>query len=225
MDRRIGLALPAVALGVALLAAGSLATGTSSPVAAEASLIGSLSVDGAPVESMAAAAGNSSLNCTRTAANGPIHCTASNPAGLKKIDVGAGLPAGAGAAVAHTTTRAGTSAAAAPGARWTGSLSLRVDAGGTPRTERDLPDRRPGNAATQDQSIVGCATGPVQFDIPADVAGPVGSTLRVGLVDCSRPAIAADVRSAAAAQATSARTWFSLQTSGARVAAAPAAGR
>jgi hypothetical protein len=224
MDRRIGLAIPAVALGVALLAAGSIATGTSPPVAAEASLLGSLSVDGAPVDAVAPAAGNSSLNCTRAAAGAPIHCTASNPDGLKKIDVGAGPPPGAGAAVAHTTTRAGTSAPAAPSARWSGSLSLRVDAGGTPRTERDLPNRRPGNPATQDQSIVGCAKGPVQFDIPANVAGPVGSTLRVGLVDCSQPPLAA-AQAGRAAQAASGRTWFSVQTSAAGVAAAPAAGR
>jgi hypothetical protein len=216
-----------VALGVALLAAGSLATGASRPFAAEASeasLLGSLSVDGAPVDAVAGAAGNSSLTCTRTAAGASIHCTASNPDGLKKIDVSAGLPTGARAPVARTTTRAGTSAAAAPGAHWSGSLSLRIDAGGTPHTQDDLPNRRPGNAATQDQSIVGCAKGPVQFDIPADVAGPVGSTLRVGLVDCSRPALA-DIRSAGAAQAASGRTWFSLQTSAAGVAAAPAAGR
>src|SRR3954452_18385420 len=133
MDRRIGLALPAVALGVALLAAGSLATGTSPPVAAEVSLLGSLSVDGAPVDAVAAAATNSTLNCTRAGANAPIHCTASNPDGLKKIDVGPGLPTGTRAPVAHTTTRAGTSAAAAPGAHWTGALSLRVDAAGSLR--------------------------------------------------------------------------------------------
>jgi hypothetical protein len=223
MDRRIGLALPAVALGVALLAAGTLATGTSPPVAAEASLLGSLSVDGAPVDALAAAAGNSSLICTRAGAGAALHCTASNPDGLKKIDVSAGLPPGTRAPVAHTTTRAGTSADAAPSAHGTGSLSLRVDAAGTPRAQRDLPNRRPGNAASQDQSIVGCATGPVQFDIPADVAGPVGSTLRVGLVDCSRPATA-DLQAARAAQATTGRTWFTLQTSAAGAQAA-AAGR
>ena len=228
MDRRMGMALAGVAVGVALLAVGVLATGASRPAAAsesaEASLLGSLSVDGAPVDAVGAAAGNSSLNCTRAAATGPIHCTASNPDGLKKIDVGAGLPAGGRAAAVHTTTRAGTSAAAAPSVHWSGSLSLRVDAAGTPRAERDLPNRRPGNAAAQDQSIVGCAKGPLQFDIPADVAGPVGSTLRVGLVDCSRPALA-DVQAGRAAQTASGRTWFSLQTSAAGVAAAPAAGR
>src|SRR6185436_1438270 len=83
MDRRIGLAIPAVALGVALLAAGSLATGTSPPVAAEASPLGVFSVDGASVDAVAPAAGNSTLNCTRPAAGAPIHCTASNPDGLK----------------------------------------------------------------------------------------------------------------------------------------------
>jgi hypothetical protein len=223
------MALAGVAVGVGLLAVGVFATGASRPAAAseaaEASLLGSLSVDGAPVDAVAAAAGNSSLNCTRATANGPIHCTASNPDGLKKIDVGPGLPAGARAPVAHTTTRAGTSAAAAPSAHWwTGSLSLRVDAAGTPHAERDLPNRRPGSAATQDQSIVGCAKGPVQFDIPANVAGPVGSTLRVGLVDCSQPPLAA-VQAGRAAQAASGRSWFSVQTSAAGVAAAPAVGR
>src|SRR5438128_813630 len=107
MDRRIGLALPAVALGVTLLAAGAVATGAVRPTAAranEAGLLGSVSVDSAPVDAVAAA-GNSSLTCTRAGAGAALHCTASNPDGLKKIDVSPGLPAGARAPVAHTTTR------------------------------------------------------------------------------------------------------------------------